>query len=53
MSIITIADFKGERNIAGTENSGTRENLQSFIDKYEPKFLKKLLGSALANEFIT
>ena len=52
MSIITIADFKGERNIAGTENSGTRENLQFFIDKYEPKFLKKLLGSALANEFI-
>lgn len=52
MSIITIADFTGQRNIAGKSNEGTRENVQSFIDKYEPKFLKKLLGSALANEFI-
>jgi hypothetical protein len=53
MSIITIADFKGEQNVAQSNNPGVRENLQGFIDKYEPKFLAMLLGSALAKEFVT
>lgn len=53
MSIITYQDFKGEQKIAGTENLGTRENLQGFIDKYEPKFLKALLGNVLYQEFVT
>lgn len=52
MSIITIADFRGEQNVAQQSNAGVRENVQGFIDKYEPIFLKKLLGSALANEFV-
>lgn len=53
MSIITYTDFKGEQNIAGLSNKGTQESLQLFIDEYEPKFLKSLLGNALAEEFIT
>jgi len=53
MSIITYTDFKGEQNVAGTENIGTRENLQTFIDKYEPKFLDILLGSVLYQEFVS
>lgn len=53
MSIITYTDFKGEQNIAGTENIGTRENLQLFIDKYEREFLKELLGSVLYNQFVS
>jgi hypothetical protein len=52
MSIITIADFRGEQSIAQHSNAGVRENVQGFIDKYEPIFLKKLLGSVLANEFV-
>lgn len=53
MSIVTYTDFKGEQNIAGTENIGTRQNLQSFIDKYEEKFLKSLLGNVLYQDFIS
>jgi hypothetical protein len=53
MSIITYLDFKGEQSIASLSNKGTQESLQVFIDEYEPKFLKSLLGDALAQEFIT
>lgn len=53
MSIIAITDFKGEQSIAQQSNAGVRENVQGFIDKYEPIFLKRLLGSVLANKFIT
>jgi len=52
MSIITYTDFKGEQLIAGLDNPGTRENLQWFIDEYEPEFLKLLLGEELSNEFV-
>ncbi len=52
MSIITIHDFKGETKIAQLDNAGVQENLEYFIDKYEYKFLKSLLGKTLADEFI-
>lgn len=53
MSIITIHDFKGETNIAQKDNVGVQELLQDFIDKYEYKFLKSLLGKTLADEFLS
>lgn len=52
MSIITYNDFKGEQNIPNADSEGVIDNLQWFIDKYEPKFLRSLLGVDLANEFI-
>jgi hypothetical protein len=53
MSIIVPNDYSGgEQAIAQLSNSGVRENVQAFIDEYEPIFLKELLGTALANEFI-
>lgn len=52
MSIITPAIFKGEITIAQTENNFMATNVQDFIDKYEPKFLKKLLGVVLAKYFV-
>lgn len=52
MSIIAITDFKGDQKVAGTSNQGTREDLQNCIDKYEPKFLRALYGSVMANAFI-
>lgn len=53
MSILTPNNFNGgEQNIADISNDGVQENLQVFIDKYEVKFLKELLGVTLANEFI-
>jgi len=52
MSIITISDFKGEQSIAQTSNAGVIESTQIFIDKYEKKFLKSLLGNALYIDFV-
>jgi len=53
MSILTPNSFNGgEQNIADISNDGVQENLQVFIDKYEVRFLKELLGVSLANEFI-
>lgn len=52
MAIITIHDFKGERNIAQKDNRGVQELVDYFIEKYEYKFLKSLLGKILADEFL-
>ena len=52
MAIITIHDFKGERNIAQKDNPGVQELVDYFIEKYEYKFLKSLLGKTLADEFL-
>lgn len=53
MSIIAPIDFKGERTIPQLEQSHVRDNVQWFIDKYEPKFLTELLGATLYGEFKT
>lgn len=53
MSIIAPTDFKAENTIAQIETLPVRNLVQSFIDKYEPKFLKELLGLTLYQEFIT
>lgn len=54
MSIIVPSDFKGENTIAqvGGTVGGVSSTVQWYIDKYEPKFLKELLGTDLYNEFI-
>ena len=54
MSIIVPSDFKGENTIAqvAANVGGVTNTVQVFIDKYEPKFLKELLGTTLALEFI-
>jgi len=44
-NFITKADFIGEINIS--QNQYTTEDLQSFIDEFEVKYLKKLLGDDL------
>lgn len=53
MTITSVDDFKAERNIPQISNPGVRAKLQDFIDKYEPKYLKALLGNTLAAEFTT
>lgn len=52
-TIVSPNDFKGERTIAqiGSTVGGVSNTVQGFIDKYEPKFLKELLGDTLAKEF--
>lgn len=52
MTIISPTDFRGQQNIPGISNPGTFQNVKIFIDKYEDKFLKELLGASLAAEFI-
>jgi len=53
MSILKPSDFNGgEQAIADLSNEGARQNLQVFIDEYEPVFLRELLGLTLANDFI-
>lgn len=53
MSIITPSIFTGgEQAIAQLSNTGVNQNVQSFIDEYEPEFLKELLGVTLYNEFV-
>lgn len=54
MSIIVPSDFKGENTIAqiGGTVGGVDNTVQGFIDKYEKKFLKELLGTELYEEFV-
>lgn len=53
MSIISPADFVGNYTIAQRDTPAVSENLQWFINEYENKFLRALLGVNFANEFIT
>lgn len=46
-TITQITDFKAEILIANTEQSYVSDLLQQFIDKYEPVYLKGLLGPDL------
>lgn len=50
--LIDSTYFVGELNIANTDTVPVQENLQLFINKYEPKFLKMLLGNTLYNEYL-
>lgn len=53
MSIITPTDFTGQYLIAQIEQEDVSNSVKEFIDKYEPIFLRELLGFELASEFIT
>lgn len=53
MSIIAPSDFKAQNSIAQREQPAVAALIQEFIDKYEPMFLKKLLGLSLYNEFVS
>ena len=52
--IITISDFVGDISIAGVENTldGIASKLQLAINKYEPEYLKFILGKTLYEEYI-
>lgn len=52
MSIVTKSDFVGEVKIANISQPVVQETLQVFINKYEPKYLKQLLGSDFATLFV-
>lgn len=45
--IVTPDQFFGEINIADTNKETTQEQVQKFIEKYEPKFYGMLIGTDL------
>ena len=47
MSIVVKTDFKGEYNVAKT----CYDQLETFIEKYEKKYLTRLLGAELYTLF--
>ena len=51
--IITTSDFVGDITISGVENTldGVATRLDAAIIKYEPKYLKMILGQILYDEF--
>jgi hypothetical protein len=51
-SLIQPTDFKAELYIPNTTERATQQQVQSFIDSYQPKFLKLLFGDAMAVPFI-
>jgi hypothetical protein len=52
MSIIDPTFFSGELNIANTDETSVLSVLQMYIDKYEPAYLKILLGETLYTSFV-
>ena len=48
--IVKPSDFQAEISIGQVEQLDVQANVNLFIEKYEPKFLKLLLGSALAEQ---
>lgn len=49
--IITPDIFQGEITLGQTESLSVKENIKWFITKYEPLFLRNVLGKQLAAEF--
>lgn len=52
MSLIDKTYFVGELDIANTNNANVEARLQWFIDKYEPEFLRLLLGADLYTSYV-
>ncbi len=50
--IIDESYFRGEITIAQLSQATVLSNLDTFISKYEPRFLKQLLGLSFYNAFI-
>ncbi len=53
MPLIDRSYFIGELNIPGSDRTPVGEELDWFIAKYEPEFLRRLLGLNLYNAFIS
>lgn len=53
MALIDKTYFTGELDIPDTGNANVEARLNSFINKYEPKFLTLLLGAALYGDYKT
>lgn len=52
MSIVAPADFIGEQNIPNVDKPATAENLQWFIDEYEPSLLEAVMGPSLYADYL-
>lgn len=52
MSIIDATYFRAELTVANVSQPAVLDNLNSFITKYEQKFLVQLLGADFAQDFI-
>lgn len=50
LTLLSEKDFRGEVNIPGTEEHAICEELQRFIERYEPTFMRLALGTGFANE---
>lgn len=51
-NVVTYTDFTGENHIAQLSQSPVSDSLERFIDKYEPKLLRRLLGVDMYNDLI-
>jgi hypothetical protein len=51
MILIQLSDFTGQFTLARSIQNDPL--LQSYIDKYEPIFIKQILGATLGQEYIT
>lgn len=52
MILVALTDFTGEYNIADKDGRYTTSKLQSYIDKYEKQYIRRLLGVSLGNDII-
>ena len=51
-SITSPSDYQNEVNIANRSQQPIAGNIQHYIDTYEPKLLKELLGDVLLGEIV-
>lgn len=52
MSLIDKTYFVGELDVANTNNANVEARLQWFINKYEPEFLRLILGADLYTNYV-
>lgn len=50
-TLLSEGDFRGDINVAGTEQTAVCEELCRFIARYEPDFMEKVLGYDLSKAF--
>lgn len=51
MILLDLDDFKTEFSLA--QSNASDATIQEYIDKYEPKYIKRILGVELGEKFIT
>jgi len=52
MSIVAPSQFIGQVAIAQTEQANVAAQVQAFINKYEPEYLRKVLGFTISEAFV-